>query len=58
MVTTKRDLTIFRNARDVTLTYSAIMEGQMVTPARVGCQNDWTVGANILSHHTYLSANN
>ena len=53
MITTKRDLTILRNARDVTLTYTAIMEGQMVTPVRVGCQNDRKAGTYIWSDHTY-----
>ena len=48
-----RNLTVYRNVRDVTLTYSIISKAEMPTAAQVAFQNDRDVGANILSLQTW-----
>ena len=51
------NLVILGHFRVVTLTYAALRASELVTAAHVGYQTDRAGRADILSHHTYCSAN-
>ena len=51
------NLAILGHFRVVTLTYAALRASELVTAAHVGYQTDRAGRADILSHHTYCSAN-